>query len=54
MGEVGRLQPLVDYGYRKCHSALGNACYYINHKKVYRLMKESRYCAEHVSKRRAR
>ena len=31
--------PLIDYGYRKCHSALGNACYHINHKKVYRLMK---------------
>jgi putative transposase len=30
---------LIDYGYRKCHSALGNACYHINHKKVYRLMK---------------
>ena len=35
-------RPLIDYGYRKCHSALGNACYHINHKKVYRLMKEAR------------
>ena len=32
-------QPLVDYGYRKCHSALGNAAYHLNHKKVYRIMK---------------
>ena len=35
-------QPLVDYGYRKCHSALGNACYHLNHKKVYRIMKAER------------
>jgi transposase InsO family protein len=34
--------PLIDYGYRKYHSALGNACYHINHKKVYRLMKTER------------
>ena len=34
-------QPLIDYGYRKSHSALGNACYHINHKKVYRLMKDA-------------
>ena len=35
-------QPLVDYGYRKCHSALGNACFHLNHKKVYRIMKAER------------
>ena len=35
-------QPLVDYGYRKCHSALGNDCYHINPKKVYRIMKSER------------
>ena len=35
-------QPLVDYGYRKCHSALGNNCYHINPKKVYRIMKAER------------
>jgi transposase InsO family protein len=29
----------IDYGYRKCHSSLGNNGYHINHKKVYRLMK---------------
>lgn len=29
----------IDYGYRKCCSALGNEGYHINHKKVYRLMK---------------
>lgn len=34
-------KPLIDYGYRKCHSELGNECYHINHKKVYRLMKDA-------------
>lgn len=34
--------PLVDYGYLKVTDGLGNQGYFINHKKVYRLMKEAR------------
>jgi transposase InsO family protein len=33
--------PDTDYGYRKMHFALMMLGYYLNHKKVYRLMKES-------------
>lgn len=34
--------PLVDYGYLKVTDGLGNQGYFINHKKVYRLMQEAR------------
>jgi transposase InsO family protein len=34
--------PLVDYGYLKVTDGLGNQGYWINHKKVYRIMKEER------------
>ncbi len=44
---VGRIRslfanPLVDYGYLKVTDGLGNQGYFINHKKVYRLMREAR------------
>jgi len=43
--------PDTDYGYRKMYTLLMIAGYFINHKKVYRLMRDARLLKERHKKR---